>query len=362
MSLGSHLLLTGATGLIGSRWLPKLLDADSARRVTVLSRTPLSLPHSRVNVAIGDLGQPALGLDPAVWHALAATLTDIVHCGADVRFNRPLAEARAVNTQGTLSLLALARQSRRLRRFAHISSTYVMGRDAGLLPEREYLNRNGFVNTYQQAKYEAERAVFAAMPGIPAAVFRLSSVIGKQTNYFHQALRFIPRNPFPIMPAAPDCRMDFISDGWAVAALSTLFERHFAANAVFHVCAGPDGCVPVAQLVGMAFSRFAAGRVPAMVPLVEFERFADAMIRGGAREPVQIMLQNILSFLPHLAIDQTFENSVTEALLRREGVLRPDSLQLLREVLAHVAGGELPRVPVPACQPVGRDAHPVEEL
>lgn len=40
--------------------------------------------------------------------SLADSVTDIVHCAADVRFNRTLDEARSVNTAGTKMKLDLA--------------------------------------------------------------------------------------------------------------------------------------------------------------------------------------------------------------------------------------------------------------
>lgn len=185
--------------------VPLLLAADESRSVTVLVRDAgRMLKHRRVKVATGDLRTPQLGFDRASWDSLANTITEIVHCAADIRFNRSIEEARAVNTVGTRTMLRLAREARRLKRFAHVSTTYVMGRDQGELPECQYCTSSGFVNTYEQAKYEAECEVFAAMPSIPAAVFRLSSVAGTQTNYFHQALRLIPRNPFPLIPGLPD--------------------------------------------------------------------------------------------------------------------------------------------------------------
>lgn len=337
--VASHLLLTGSTGTIGRRWLPLLLAANESRYITVLVRDPdHALKHARVKTVTGDLRTQQLGLDRASWDALAKTITEIVHCAADIRFNRSIQEARAVNTVGTRTMLRLAREAKRLERFAHLSTTYVMGRDAGELPEREYGNSAGFINTYEQAKYEAEGEAFAAMPDIPAAVFRLSSVAGTQTNYFHQALRLIPRNPFPLMPGVAGCRIDLISEVWAAATLSHLFERHFRAGAVYHVCAGPTGSIPVGTLVEMAFAVMGVERPPAMVPLKEFERFTAHLLGNGAREPIKAMLRSVSSFLPHLAIDQTFQNANTMAVLKDDDISPADSSEVVRDVLARLSG------------------------
>ena len=348
----SHLLVTGSTGTIGRLWLPLLLAADESRHITVLVRDPgRALRHPRVKVATGDLRAPQLDLNRASWDSLRNTITEIVHCAADIRFNNNIEEARTVNTVGTRTMLRLAREARRLNRFAHVSTTYVMGRDRGELAECQYYNSRGFVNTYEQAKYEAECEVFAAMPVIPAAVLRLSSVAETRTNYFHQALRLIPRNPFPLIPGLPDCRIDLISAEWAATMLSLLFERHFRPGAVYHICAGPTASISVGKLVEMAFAAMGVHRHPALVSLKEFEDFSEAFMRNGERASAKAILRSVSSFLPHLAIDQTFQNAATMALLQDDS-LRANSIEVLRNVLARL-NGDSASLPVPAGEPIG---------
>jgi hypothetical protein len=176
------------------------------------------------------------------------------------------------------------------------------------------------------------------MPSIPAAIFRLSSIAGTQTNYFHQTLRLIPRNPFPLMPGVADCRIDLISDAWAATMLSRLFERHFRAGGVYHVCAGPTASIPVGNLVEMAFAVMGVERRPAMVPLKDFERFTAHFLGNGERESIKAILRSVSSFLPHLAIDQTFQNADTMALLKDDDVAPADSSEVARNVLARLSG------------------------
>ena len=150
-------------------------------------------------------------------------------------------------------MLALARDVKGLRGFSFISTAYIMGRDTGELGERRHFNIAGFVNTYEESKHEAEAFVFASMDEIPAAIFRLSSVAGECPGYLQQALRLIPHNRFPLIPALADGRVDLIDERWACAALDALFERHFRPGAVFNICAGKRGAIRVGQLIEMAF-------------------------------------------------------------------------------------------------------------
>jgi nucleoside-diphosphate-sugar epimerase len=307
-------------------------------------------PHPRVSALVGDLRSPQLGLSPFVWDRLAGSITDIVHCGADIRFSHPLEEARATNAEGTRRMLALARDVKRLRGFAFISTAYIMGRDTGELGECEHSNIAGFVNTYEESKHEAESIVFASMHEIPAAIFRLSSVAGEGAGYLRQALRLIPHNRFPLMPALPDGRVDLIDEGWAGAALDALFERHFRPGAVFNICAGKRGAIRVGQLIEMAFSSLGAPQPP-MVSVERFERFTELVLSNGASGADRLMLRSLSYFLPHLALDQTFQNEATISLLEEEGIGLADSAEVFRRVLARLAPN-LSREAVPAGEPI----------
>jgi nucleoside-diphosphate-sugar epimerase len=347
----SHVFLTGSTGTIGRRWLPLLLAADPRREVTVLVRdVKKAYHHPRVSALVGDLRSPRLGLSPSVWDRLAGSITAIVHCGADIRFSHPIEATRATNAEGTRTMLALARDVKGLRGFAFISTAYVMGRDTGALEEGEHSNIAGFVNTYEESKYEAEAAVLASMDEIPAAIFRLSSVAGEETGYLRQALRMIPHNPLPMLPALPMGYVDLIGEHWACAALNALFERHFRPGAVFNICAGKRGSIRSGRLVEMAFSALGAPQ-PSMVSLERFEKFAEFFLSSGAREVDKRMLRSVSHFLPHLALDQTFQNEATMALLEKEGIEPADSVEVFGRVLASVALN-LTREAVPAGEAV----------
>lgn len=342
----SHLLLTGGTGLIGSRILPLLLAADPDRVITVLSRKPASIAQgTRVHAVFGDLEDDTL--------LLPDDFTEILHCAADIRFQLPIEQARAVNTRATAKLLVLAQRCRQLRRFAHVSTAYIQGRDEGVLPEGRFCNSHGFLNSYQQSKYEAEELVFGGMADLPAAIFRLSSVIGhsvtgrvSQHNYFHQILRLIPQNPLPVMPAVPEYRVDLIADDWAAASLVRLFDKHFQAGQVFNICAGPERSMSVGGLLNAAFDCFECTQRPELVTLHEFEIYADRLMNNGARESVKQMLKTIRYFLPHLAMDQTIDTAATSSLLRDEKIPYPDQDFPLR-VLDHLATHRLAATSLP---------------
>lgn len=119
-------LLTGATGFLGSHILDFLLRtpsqfskiichvrADSsasglARLQNTLRAYDLSPPSDRIQVIAGDLSSPHLGLSQSNWDNLAAEVDVIIHNGARVHWVLDYASLRASNVLSTLELLKLA--------------------------------------------------------------------------------------------------------------------------------------------------------------------------------------------------------------------------------------------------------------
>jgi nucleoside-diphosphate-sugar epimerase len=334
------LLLTGATGLVGGEMLP-LLTARG--RVVALGRNRDKLAAMAcidgVSALAADLTAPDLGLDVSTLEWLAAGVTEIIHCAAETRFGLPLEQARAVNVDGTRRLLHLARRCRRLDRFACLSTVYVAGRKTGCIAESPISSPVEFSNTYQQSKFEAEELVLEAAGEIPVAIYRLSSIIGeaatgkvKQFNYVHQLLRLLPRNVLPVAPGDPKAPVDLIPSDWAAPALACLIERRFEPGAIYHLCAGPAGSLTVGELIDLTVGAFAAHptgrqlgpiRLPRLASLQEYEEYVTQARRKGDRL-MNELLRVLGYFLPHLALNQAFENRrATEALAASGLVLPP---------------------------------------
>jgi nucleoside-diphosphate-sugar epimerase len=335
------LLLTGATGLVGSELL-KSLHAGKPRRFMLLTREPEKLAaldgNSTFSVLKGDITRPHLGLDNHTYAELICSITEIIHCAADTRFGISLDAARQVNTAGTQEVLNLAAECARLERFAYISTVYVVGRSAGYFSEDSIRHQNGFCNAYQQSKYEAEQVVTRAMGDIPAAIFRLSSIIGHsvtgavpQFNHVHRLIRLFPQNVLPIAPGEPDAPIDLIASDWAMAALAYLFESAFIPCRFYHVCAGPERSLTLREMIDLTISAFESHplgrkwlpiRVPELVCLPRYEKFVES--RGRKGDPVFNEFVRVLGyFLPHLAIFQAFDTRNTVGALAPSGLRLP---------------------------------------
>ncbi len=322
------LLMTGATGLVGGGLIPLLRAAQPGRDIVLLARQPSMLQAPGCLVLQADVTKPSLGMDESHLALLSHRVTQIIHSAADIRFRISIAESRATNVEGTRRILDFAADCPQLERFLHVSTIYVAGKRTGLVAEGPPCPLAGFVNTYQQTKFEAEEVVMEAMERMPAAIARLSSIIGdsrdgavRQFNYFHQSIKAIPWNPLPAIPADPDAKIDLVSSDWTIAALHVLFDECFLPGRIYQLCAGPERSWTVKELLDRTYEVFERHHVhlrlrrrPRMVPYQDFERVVEKM---SHRLPSSFgeWLGALLTFIPHLSLRQQFQNTETEALL-----------------------------------------------
>ena len=334
-----RLFLTGATGYVGGALL-RVLSRGTPRQFVLLTRRREQLekvcPPGHFSLLQGDITRPHFGLGDHTYAELAEQITEIVHCAADTRFGISLEAAREINTEGTQTVLDFAVRCRQLKKFGYVSTVYVVGRSTGCFPESRIRHQNGFCNAYQQSKYEAEELVWRVMGEVPAAIFRLSSLLGdsltgtvQQFNHVHRLIRLLPLNVLPVVPGQPDAPIDLVASDWVITALAFLFESAFAPGRFYHLCAGPENSLRLREMIDLALSvyeshpngkRWMPIHVPDLVSLSCYEEFVEKGRQN--RDRLFNELVRVLGyFLPHLAIFQAFENRNT---LR---ALAPSSLQ-----------------------------------
>src|SRR4051812_562748 len=208
----SPVLLTGATGALGMQVLDRILEESdrpvlACVRATDVVSAQRRIAHTletlygsadrhagRVRAIPADLTRPAFGLGADAWARLARECGAIVHCAASVSFGLELAAARAINVGGTRQVLALARRARAqgvLERFVHVSTAYVAGDAGGVFTEAHRDVRQGFRNTYERTKLEAELAVAGALEELNGVVVRPSIVVGERESGWTAAFNVV---------------------------------------------------------------------------------------------------------------------------------------------------------------------------
>jgi nucleoside-diphosphate-sugar epimerase len=128
------ILLTGATGSLGSELLTRLLA--KGHRVICLVRAESSAkaaariaritgPHPEVRTIRGDITEPRCGISDIDRERLIGKVDRIVHCAASISFTDKKA-THAANVNGTMHMLELA-DILDVWHIVHVSTAYVAG-------------------------------------------------------------------------------------------------------------------------------------------------------------------------------------------------------------------------------------------
>ncbi|OGP74856.1 MAG: NAD-dependent dehydratase [Deltaproteobacteria bacterium RBG_13_58_19] len=168
-------LVTGGTGFVGRAVVEELLARGREVRVMVRSPEHPALKGLQVELALGDLRDPA-SLERAVQGC-----TQVFHVAADYRLWVPdPAEMYAVNVEGTRSLLKAAAGAG-VSRLVYTSTVGTLGNPGNGTPGTEAtpVSLGEMTGHYKRSKFLAEQVVleFAAQ-GLPVVLVHPSAPIG----------------------------------------------------------------------------------------------------------------------------------------------------------------------------------------
>lgn len=265
-----HVLLTGATGYLGSHVLQQLIVTSSARIYALVRRPSDDMTAmerlskvmqgyfgkqladqlvNRVVIVEGNLEEKNLGLSGDQQRFLETKIDRIIHCAADVRHFGEAAQFAKTNVEGTVALLNLIRHKKGAS-FHHVS-TMGIPEDLALSGQWEStLQYDRFPedlhvdNVYSDSKLEAEKVLMtAAEEGVPISIYRAGNLTcnshtGRfQTNIDSNAIyRMIKAMLLLGKAPAADWLMDFTPINYASEAIVHLALRQDTAGRVFHIC------------------------------------------------------------------------------------------------------------------------------
>ncbi|KAI0966399.1 hypothetical protein F4678DRAFT_484245 [Xylaria arbuscula] len=193
---GLQVVLTGATGFVGTSILHKLIADDRVAKVHCVAIRPhaggkprkLKVQSPKIVEYAGDLTMPRLGLSEADFGRLAGDADTIIHNGAEVRFLQSYTSLRAANVGSTQALVAMA-IGRRLP--VHFVSTGAVAlfTDEGdarvelpeisaaqLPPPADIDTENRTRMGYAASKWASE--VLLERAPVPAVVHRADAILG----------------------------------------------------------------------------------------------------------------------------------------------------------------------------------------
>ncbi|MCL2661792.1 MAG: NAD(P)-dependent oxidoreductase [Oscillospiraceae bacterium] len=192
-----NILVTGATGFIGSHLVPRLLD--DGHNVSVLCRDidkAESLFNDGVHYIKGDITKPE------TLKIIPENAECIIHLAAEGHVSATSQEAYdkfiETNEKGTLNLIDIAKQLQSLKMFIHFSSTAAMG-----VINKPVLNEQSVPNPltpYQKSKFRSEQIVNAAYheQNFPSVILRPCMVYGPGgLGEFHKFCCLMKKGRFP---------------------------------------------------------------------------------------------------------------------------------------------------------------------
>lgn len=213
-----HILITGATGLLGTHLLPALQLRGAHIRTLLLPTEPAeNLMAQNVEIIRGDITD-ASTLDLAVHD-----IDIVIHLAGMMGVHRPLADYRMVNVTGSLNLYQAA-QTAGVRRFVHTSSHTVYGLGHGrFLSEEDPLQPDP--DPYSITKAEGDALMQHAMgqSNMETVIIRPGTFFGPGDHlHYGRIAQRIKNNKGLILGqgnnALPFCYVTDIVQGFLLAA------------------------------------------------------------------------------------------------------------------------------------------------
>lgn len=276
--------LTGATGFLGTQILRRLIkkdettvivlvrghDFDDARRHLFRSWwewpelidearslkkfEPRNLNKSKIYLVTGDISKEKLGINSIEYNYLVDNISHIIHTAADLRLNSPLEDLRNINVQGTANIIKLAvdaHENHGIKRFSHLSTAYVAGKQKDIVFEDSLTNDYGFLSNYERSKYEGELEVRKS--GLPISIFRPGMVVGdsksgyvKTFNTIYVLLRLYLNGQLRFMPVSPEVKINLVPVDYVADSVVKLTFDQNSDGLTFHLTA-PYASLPTVK-------------------------------------------------------------------------------------------------------------------
>jgi dihydroflavonol-4-reductase len=204
-----RVLITGASGFIGSAIVRTFLKAGFNVRVLVRSSSPrANFAGLPVEIAAGDLRDK---------RSIAAALKDVrylVHAAADYRlWTKKPSELMAANVLGTSTIMEEALKSG-VEKIVYTSSVSTLAHASPTEPADEKLSHDGAeaFNPYKRSKILAEKVVgsLVARAGLPAVIVNPSAPVGPRDIKPTPTGRIIVECAAGRMPAYVDTGLNLV--------------------------------------------------------------------------------------------------------------------------------------------------------
>lgn len=356
----NNVLITGSMGIVGSQLISHYLKKTDFNIFAGFHQGALKNKiddwvagmkvTERMTVVPLEITSPMLGLESSSLSRIRSQTTHIIHAAATTRFDLPIEKARAINVLGTEHVLQLAEVCSNLQQIGLASTVFVAGKRTGMIKEEELTHQEGFVNTYEQSKYEMEQLAHTYYGKLPVAIYRFSTILGNsKTGYVrhftapHHALRLMYLGLASMIPGKPDYSVDLIPSDVAGEIFFRLFQEHFSEQKTYHIVAGEQKSYQLQQLIDQTYlllgqmnPTWAAKNYPkpSITNSQAFDLFLESARQAG--NPMIVAVLTALSHFAHqLGLPKTFSCENTRIKLPEYDKLMPEINQYYDKVVAY---------------------------
>jgi nucleoside-diphosphate-sugar epimerase len=317
-------LITGATGFVGTALMLRLLESKPVTRITVATR-------SNVNAVPAGIDQSVVAdlTEGTNWRVALADVSSVVHCAARVHLlnddtRNPLSAFRAVNVQGTLNLARQAAAAG-VRRFVFISTIGVNGAETYRQPFTDKTPAQPHSN-YAISKHEAELGLqaLAVKTGMEVVIIRPPLVYGPNApGNFGSLIRWLKRG-IPLPLGAIHNQRSLVALDNLIDLIVTCLTHPAAANQTFLVSDDED--LSTTQLLRRMGAALGTPARLLPVPMSALKLGAALLRRPelvqrlcGSLQIDMSKTQELLGWRPPFSVEESLQKTA-EGYLRETGV------------------------------------------
>ena len=268
MQLYKNLLITGATGYLGSHIIKDLLKNYSVHLYLLVRSETIEKAKKKLyetfmfyfnediqdyadkfTIILGDISLEGLGITDTFYGQLSEKVDCIINCAAKVSHFGEYEEFYKVNVEGVKNIIEFSRYNKE-KKLVHISTTYLANNDAGnmlkkMFTEYDIYDGNNHKSYYIQSKNEAESIIrYEKNNGLDIDIIRVGNIsfntetcrfqINPNENAFYSLLKSYYQ--LKIIPQSELEFLEFTNVNQASKAICLLTMNVDSKSETYHVC------------------------------------------------------------------------------------------------------------------------------
>lgn len=335
----NNILVTGATGVVGSELL-RLLLLNSKNKIILLMRGKkpeerlqsvfsfLELDYNeyknRIEIINSSIESENFNLTKSTFEVLAKSLGQIYNCAANVNLTQDYRIAKLEADQSFKNLEQLLLINRNIK-LDHVSTVGVKGkRKAGLTEDKIDLNHD-FFNSYEAVKAYLEVQTYKLMSeGYLITIHRPSMVVGNSVSgkiihfqIFYFLLRLISGElTFGFIPPILNLKLDTVSSDFVAKLIVQSSLDKNSIGKIIHQCSGPEISLSLGEILeiynNISVQLNKPRRKPVVLPKIVFYCISHLIKRFPLSSKWKTRIELFPQLLDYASQEQVFLNDTTK--------------------------------------------------